>query len=86
MRDDRAARIDGCPHEFDAPTGQCRQCGAHYTTIIERYQTKALAALLAAEAALAYVADAQRGLTYVADAQRGLADVQAVVARLITPP
>jgi hypothetical protein len=45
MRDDRAAKIDGCPHEFDEPTGQCRQCGAHYTTIIDRYRTKALTAL-----------------------------------------
>ena len=86
MRDDHVAKIDGCPHDFDERTGHCRQCGAHYTTIIERYRTKALTALLAAEAALAYVADAQRGLAYVADAQRGLADVQAVVARLMTPP
>ena len=76
MRDDRAAKIDGCPHEFDEPTGQCRQCGAHYTTIIERYRTKALTALLAAEAALAYVANAQREL----------GDVQALVVRLLTPP
>jgi hypothetical protein len=76
MRDDRAAKIDGCPHEFDEPTGQCRQCGAHYTTIIDRYRTKALTALLAAEAALASVADAQRGL----------GDVQALVVRLLTPP
>ena len=93
MRDDRAAKIDGCPHDFDKPTGQCRQCGAHYTTIIERYRTKGLAALLAAEAALAYVADAQRQLAYVGNAQRHvgnaqrqLADVQALVARVITPP
>ena len=76
MRDDRAAKIDGCPHDFDVPTGQCRQCSHHYTTIIDRYRTKALAALLAAEAAL----------DYVADAQRELGDVQALVVRLITPP
>jgi hypothetical protein len=76
VRDDRAAKIDGCPHDFDVPTGQCRRCNAHYSTIIDRYRRKALTAVLAAEAALAYVADAQREL----------GDVQALVARLLTPP
>jgi hypothetical protein len=77
MRDDRAAEIDGCPHaDFDEPTGQCRQCGAHYTTIIERDRNKLLAANLAADAAAAYIADAKREL----------AELRALVARLITPP
>jgi hypothetical protein len=77
MRDDRASEIDECPHnEFDEPTGQCRQCGAHYTTIIERYRNKVIAANLAADAAAAYIADAAREL----------AELKAFVARLTTPP
>jgi hypothetical protein len=76
MTDDRAAKIDRCPHEFDEPTGRCRQCGAHYTTIIERYWNNLLAARLAADAAAAYIAYAEREL----------AELRAFVARLITPP
>jgi hypothetical protein len=77
VRDDRAAKIDRCPHDFfDEPTGQCRQCAAHYTMIIERYRNKVLAAHVAADAAAAYIADAEREL----------ADLRALVARRITPP
>ena len=77
MRDDRAAEIDECPHhDFDERTGHCRQCGAHYRTIIERYRNKLVAANLAADAAA----------TCIADAQRELAELEALVARLITPP
>ena len=77
MSDDRAAEIDECPHDFfDEPTGQCRQCDAHYTTIIGRYRSKVLGAYAAAGAAAAYIADAQREL----------AELKALVARLTTPP
>jgi hypothetical protein len=77
MRDDRAAKIDGCPHDdFDAPTGQCRQCGAHYKEIIQRYRDNLLAAYAAVDAAA----------VSIADAERELADVQVLLARLITPP
>ena len=76
MTDDRAAKIDGCAHDFDEPTGVCRLCRAHYKTIIERYRGNALAAYLATDAALAYVADAEREL----------AEIQVRMGRLITPP
>ena len=73
MRDDRAAEIDECPHDFEEPTSQCRRCAAHCTTIIERYRNKLLIAYAAADAVAAHIADAERELDELKSA-RGAPD------------